>query len=381
VARIVLGSYVVQFPLGGYLSWVLQWLVGFRDLGHDVFFVESASDESSCYDPIRDEMTSDPAFGIRALDGVLTTFGLRDRWCFRDVAGTYHGADRRRLENEFASADVFVDMGTHGAWTAEAARSACRVLVDGEPAATQMKRAQRLAAGATVPDYDAFFTVGQNIGTPASTAPTAGETWKHVFYPVACGRVPVAPPPVDAPFTTVMSWSAHDQISWNGSTYGAKDLEFEKFIVLPTLTHATVELSVAGRSVPHDRLLAAGFHLRDAHEVSLRLDDFHDYIRGSLGEFSVAKNVFVETRCGWFGDRAAMYLAAGRPVVMQETGFSGHLPTGSGLFAVETAEEAAAAMDEIMRNYAAQSAAARSIAVEYLDTSVVLPRFLAEVGL
>jgi hypothetical protein len=276
---------------------------------------------------------------------------------------------------------VFVDMGTHGAWAVEAEQSACRVLVDGEPAATQMKRAQRIAEAADVASYDAFFTVGQNIGTPASSAPTAGEAWGHVFYPIACGRTPVVPPPAGASFTTVMSWAAHDRVTWNGATYGAKDLEFEKFIDLPSLTGTSVELSVAGRSVPKERLFEAGFRLRDAHAVSLRLDDFHAYIRGSLGEFSVAKNVFVATNSGWFGDRAAAYLAAGRPVVMQETGFSAHLPTGSGLFAVENAAEAAAAIDEIADNYASHSAAARSLALEYLDTTVVLPRFLAEIGL
>jgi len=381
VGRVVLGSYLVQFPLGGYLSWVIQWLVGLRDLGHEVFLVEAASYPDSCYDPIRDEMTSDPTYGLRVLDETLAAMGLRDCWSFRDAAGTHHGAGRSRLYRQFAAADVFIDMGTHGAFADEAATSACSVLLDGEPAATQMKRAQRSAEGFEVTAYDAFFTVGQNVGTSVSTAPTAGVAWKHVFYPVSCGRVAVSAPPRDAAFTTVMSWSAHDRISWNGSTYGAKDIEFEKFMLLPTLTGAPVELSVAGRSIPHDRLAAAGFRVRDAHAVSLRLDDFRAYIAGSLGEFSVAKNVFVATRSGWFGDRAAAYLAAGRPVVMQETGFSSHLPTGRGLFAVETAEEAAAAMDEVSRDYATHSAAARSIALEYLDTTVVLPKFLAEVGL
>lgn len=380
MARIVLGSYVVQFPLGGYLSWVLQWLVGLDELGHDVYFVERASYPGSCFDPERREMTDDPGYGVRTLDSLLTSFDLGGRWCFVDSAGRYYGLSQVQIEGLFETADLFIDMGTHGGWAKEAERASRRVLIDGEPGATQMKMAQQRADGEVLPEYDVYFSEGQSIGTPLSTAPTAGYEWKHVFCPVSCERVAQVAPPRDAAFTTVMSWSAHEPVTWDGVVYGQKDVEFEKFMSLPSLTRQPVELSVAGHAVPRERLVRAGFRLRDAHAVSRTYETFWDYVRGSLGEFSVAKNVFVATSTGWFADRAAAYLAAGRPVVMQETGFSAHLPCGEGLFAVRTAEEAAGALDEIVGDYARHSRAARGIALEYLDTGPVIHRFLADAG-
>jgi hypothetical protein len=381
MALIVLGGYAVQFPLGGYMSWVLQWLSGLGELGNDVYFVERADHTGSCYDPAADRMTDDPRAGVEILGRLLTTIGLEERWCFADVNGNYHGLSRRRVEELLASADLFIDMGVHGVWEDESANAARRVLVDGEPAETQMKMALSLADGTDLPEYDAYFSVGQNIGTPNSTAPTAGRAWKHLFYPVACSRIAVSKPPPDAAFTTVMSWAAHRPTTFEGVTYGQKDVEFEKFIDLPSLTEQPIELAVAGNTVPSTRLREAGFRLVDAHAASRSFGDFWEYIRGSCGEFSVAKNVFVATNSGWFGDRACAYLAAGRPVVMQETGFSAHLPCGEGLFAVRTADEAAEAIDAVASDFPRHSKAARAIALEHLDTRPVLRRFLADAGL
>jgi hypothetical protein len=380
VPRLILGSYLVQFPLGGYMSWILQWLVGLRRLGHDVVFVEKAGGAGSCYDPIANAMGDDCSHGVRAVDDLLRRFELEHCWCFVDSAGRYHGLSRTQIEREFREADVFVDMGTHGAWLGEAADAELRVLIDGEPAATQMKMQARVDSGRELPAYDRYYTVGQNIGSPTSSIPTAGKDWGHVFYPVVCDLFAVRPPRLHAPFTTVMSWSAHDPVEYDGRVYGAKDVEFEKFFELAKLSATPIELAVAGRSVPGKRLVDAGFRLRDAHDVSLTYDAFSDYLSGSLGEFSVAKNVFVETNSGWFGDRAAAYLASGRPVVMQETGFSAHLPCGEGLFAVTTVEDAAAALDEISSNPERHSAAALEIAREHLDADHVLGRFLDELG-
>jgi hypothetical protein len=381
VARIVLGSYAVCFPLGGYLSWVLQWLVGFQRLGHDVFFVECGW-TGSCYDPTADRMGDDCSFGTRALDALLRRYDLGDRWCFVDAGGHYHGQARGRVEAAFRGADLFIDMGSFGAWLSAAASTRLRVLIDGEPGAAQIKIATRLAAGADLPRYDAYYTVGRNVGTPRCTVPTAGRAWRPVFYPVVTDLFPPAPPAGDgAAFTTVMSWQAHQPVDFRGRTYGSKDLEFPKFLDLPGRTGAAFELAVAGQTTPTDQLRAAGWRLRPAREVSMTFDAFWDYIRASRGEFSVCKNVFVALQTGWFGDRVGAYLASGRPVVMQDTGFSAHLPCGRGLFAVRTVEEAAAAIDDIRRDYGRHSRAARDIAVEYLDTAVVLRRFLGELGL
>jgi hypothetical protein len=131
MARIVVGCYMVRYPLGGALSWPLQWLVGFKRLGHDVYMVEKAGYRQSCFDPSRNIMTDDCAFGVAAVRKVLGRFGLEAKFCFVDADGIYHGQARAAIEKVFASADLFLDLGTHGAWLPEAAMAGLRVVVDG----------------------------------------------------------------------------------------------------------------------------------------------------------------------------------------------------------------------------------------------------------
>jgi hypothetical protein len=381
MARIVLGSYMVRYPLGGMMSWALQYLVGFQRLGHDVYFVEKSDYPNACYDPVKGVMSDDCTYGTRTLSALLARFGLQHKWCFVDSSCRYHGLSRESIVAIFKSADLFVDMGTYGGWLTEAAETGVRVLVDGEPGYNQMRMEKRLAAKEALPSYDYYFTNGMNIGTEKSAAPTAGKQWRQLFNPVIVDWFPCQSVKFDAPFTTVMHWQSHDPIEFNGTTYGQKDVEFVKFMDLPNATAVPVELAVAGKNVPTGQLLEHGWRLRDAHKVSASLHSFHDYIRASRGEFSVCKNVFVATNNGWFSDRSAAYLASGRPVVMQETGFSAHLPSGRGLFAVRTVDEAAAAINEVSGDYERHSIWARDIAIEYLDTQKVLGKFLHEISM
>lgn len=381
MARIVFGSYMVRYPLGGVLSSSLQWLVGFQRLGHEVYLVEKSGWPNSCYDPSKGVMSDDCSYGTKMLSRLLPRFGLQDRWCFVDAGERYHGLPRERVEAIFKSADLFVDRGTHGTWLEEAAEAGLRVLVDGEPGSTQMKMQSRLAAGQKLPDYDAYYTVGRNIGTEKSTAPTAGKQWCPLFHPVDVGLFSRQPVDADAPFTTVMNWKAHEPIEFNGVTYGQKDAEFGRFIDLPRLTASPLELAVSGKGVPIKRLMDSGWRVRNAHAVTTSCDSYWEYVRASKGEFSSCKNIFVMTNSGWFSDRSAAYLASGRPVVLQDTGFGTYLPCGRGLFAVRTVDEAAAAIDEINGDYERHSRGARDIAIEYLDAPRVLDSFLGELGL
>jgi len=380
MARVLLSSWMVRYPLGGNLSWALQWLLGFDRLGHDVYLVEDSSYRDSCYDPMRDVMSDDCAYGAGVVSALLAEHGLYDRWCFRDAAGRYHGLGRQRVEQLFATADLYLDMGAPlGAWREEADGPAVRVAVETEPGYTQIKL-EHSADGGDLDAFDFHYSVGQNIGTGRTTAPSGGREWRHVFNPVVTDLFDAAPPRDGAAFTTVMNWRAHDTVEWGGRFYGQKDAEFERFVDLPARSAVPLELAVSGATVPRERLLDHGWRLRDAHEVSRSFRSYVDYIRSSAGEFAVCKEVFVATRSGWFSDRSAAYLASGRPVVLQDTGFGEHLPCGEGLFAVASPEEAADAVARVAREPARHSAAARAVAREHLDAGVVLPRFLDEVG-
>jgi hypothetical protein len=380
MARVILGSYMVRYPLGGMMSWVLQYLVGFQRLGHDVYFVEKSGYPRSCYDPVKNVMSDDCSYGVATLNSVLARFDLADKWCFVDAAGRYHGLSREHVEAVFKSAELFVDMGTHGSWLEEATGAGLRVLIDGEPGFTQMKMEKRLAAGGEPPDYDVYYTTGRNVGTENSTAPTAGKQWRPLFHPVVVSLFCPQVVNVDAPFTTVMNWQSYEPLEYNGTTYGHKDVEFKKFIDLPSLATTPVELAVSGENVPFEHLINTGWRIRDAHRITASVESFKNYIYASKGELSVCKNGYVMTNCGWFSDRSAAYLASSRPVVMQDTGFSAHIPCGQGLFAVCTVDEAAAAINEISSDYERHSTWAREVAIEYLDAPRVLGRFLHELG-
>lgn len=381
MARIVLGSYMIRYPLGGMASWVLQYLVGFRRLGHDVWFVERADWPDACFDPTTGEMTDDPSAGIAAIDPLLRSVGLAGRWCFVDRLGRAYGMPRPQIQEVLASTDVYIDMGVHGGWSDQAAGAGTTVLIDGEPGFTQMKMVQREGTPSALPPFDHYFTTGRNVGTPASTAPSAGKAWRPLFHPVVVDLFPVTPVPHGAPVTTVMNWQSYDPLEFEGVEYGHKDVEFEKFLDLPGRCDRRLEAAVAGHDVPLNRLRAHGWRTRDAHAVTRSFDAFRSYLQTSAAEFGVCKNGYVATRSGWFSDRSAAYLASGRPVVLQDTGFGDHLATGRGLFAAGNVDEASDALAEIEGNPVRHSRWARELAVDCLEASVVLPALLAEVGL
>ena len=380
MARIVLGSYMVRYPLGGMMSWVLQYLTGFSRLGHDVYFVEKSGYPNACFDPVHKRMTDDCRYGMNAVERLLSRHGLSGRCCYVDHQNIYHGLSRPIIEDVFATADLFVDMGTHGSWREESAKADLRVLLDGEPAFTQLKMEQKAAQGLAQDDYDFYYTTGRNIGTRNSSAPTGGRDWRSLFHPVCTRTIPFVDPGASKKYTTVMNWQSYQPVQFGGTCYRHKDVEFQKFLDLPRKTHAELEIAVSG-AVPREELLAADWSIRSAHEVTETYDSFLDYIRNSRGEFSVCKSGYVVSNSGWFSDRSAAYLATGRPVVLQETGFSDHLPTECGLFAVRDSDEAAAALDEIETNYPKHARGARAVAEEFLEAGRVLGSFLEELGL
>src|SRR5262249_38272534 len=194
--------------------------------------------------------------------------------------------------------------------------------------------------------HDVFFTLAEHLGEPDCLIPTCGVTWHPTRQPIVLADWPVTSAP-DGVFTTVMSWKIEPTPpTLGGRVYGGKDVEFERFMELPRHTPEALEVALSG-AAPRARLGAAGWRVRDAYPVSATLDAYRDYLRSSRGECSVAKNVYVATRSGWFSTRSAAYLACGKPVVVQDTGFPAHVPTGPGVHAFRDTEEAVAALAAI----------------------------------
>ena len=381
MARILVSGNLVRFPMGGASQYYTSFLVGLRQLGHDVYFVEKARWPAACYDVPKRENTDDCSYGLGVMQALLARYDFADRWCYVEFNGRYHGLDQGRVQELFSTADAFIELDGSG-WENESG-STLRVLIEGEPGWQQMKMENSLRAGEPIPEFDRYYTTGHNVGTEWSASPTAAKTWGKIFCPIRVDAVPFEPPTGDGPFSSVMRWRTNKPVTFDGTTYGQKDLEFSKFMTLPSLVSVPLEVAVSGR-VPRETLelmRSSGWGVRDAEQVSVSIDSYWDYIRRSRGDFAVCKNVFVANNTGVFIDRPGWYMASGRPAVVQDTGFSRHLPCGRGLFAVRTVEEAADAIETIASDYLTHARAAREIAAEYLDARKVLAKFLAEIGL
>jgi hypothetical protein len=381
MACILASVYMGRYPLGGNLSFNVQWVVGLHRLGHDVHLLEKANYTDAWFLPVERRLSDEASNGFKIVERLLRRFGLPNRYTAVDVKDQWYGGTPETVRELFRRADLLIDLGNHGAWLEQADSAGLASLrVDGEPGMTQIRMEQARRAGSPEPAFTYYYTNGANIGSSRSTVPSAGVRWRHVFNPVVSGLFSAETLPVDGPFTTVMNWQSHAPVHFDGRSWGQKDVEFQKFLPLPHLSKANMEIAVAG-VVPVAQLKSHGWSVRDGHYVTRSLGAFNRYLHRSLAEFGVCKQMFVGPRTGWFSDRSAAYLAAGRPVILQDSGFSDHLPTGRGLFAVNTVEEAAEAVSMVRSDPQRQSRWARDVAREYLDAEVVLPRLFREIGL
>ena len=372
MARIVVVEDLVAPSVlgrGGQAVRVLQVLESLRRLGHDVLFVE-----------FLDEPPSGAALAAFA---AIT----RDWWdparaaLLASASGDPHaGVEPEAVASFAAEADALVTLAAHyrrEPWPLlEDVRP--RILVEQDPGYTHL-----WAAGGDPRDvfgvHDVHFTVGANLGTPRSSLPTSGIAWHPLWPPVVLDWwTPGAPVRRDR-FTTVGAWRDYGYLEFEGEVLGPKVDEFERFIDLPRRSGEQLELALA---IDHDdpdreRLAEHGWLLEDPSIVATP-GRYRTYVEGSRGEFSCAKGGYVGTRSGWFSDRSACYLAAGRPVVVQATGFEDVLPTGQGVFAVHDVDEAAAALADVRADFPRHSRAARALAREFFDGERLLGRMLGE---
>jgi hypothetical protein len=370
--KIVCSGLLVRYPLGGFSWHHLQYLVGLQNLGHDVIYFEDYGWRNSCYDPMRDLRTADPSYGIAHLLGLLRPRGLDDQWCFLAEDGTAHGMPRERLAQLCRECDVYLNLSGIN-WIPELERCQCRVLVDTDPVFTQIG-----GHGLSGPfsRYHALFTYGENVHRPNCDMPTGGARWLSTRQPVVLDMWPTKMGDRCAPLTTVMNWSAYGDRTHQGRVYGQKDREFEPFFSLPRETGEDMEIAINAPAAARERLADGGWRLTDPLKVAQDPWSYQHYLTCSRAEFSVAKHGYVSTRSGWFSERSAAYLASGRPVVIQDTGFSDFLPSGIGLLPYRTVDEAVAAIRNLNGNYDAHCAAARAVAEEFFDARQVLTDLL-----
>lgn len=375
--RIVVLGYIVRGPIGG-LAWHhLQYLLGLRDLGHDVYFIEDSDDYESCYDPARSVVDTDPTYGLNFAARAFERLGLGDRWSYYDAhTDTWMGPLASRVREICEPAELLLNLsGVNplGPWFAKIPR---RAFVDTDPAFTQIRHLTDSHARALAAGHDSFFTFAENIARGDCLVPADGFAWQPTRQPIQLDAWPITPGRHGGSWTTVMQWDSYRVREYEGRRYGMKSDSFDAFIDLPARSGATFEIAMGSVGAPRDFLRSEGWRLLDPFEVTRDPWTYQEFIRGSKAEWSVAKHGYVASRSGWFSERSAAYLASGRPVLTQQTGFSDWLPTGAGLLAFETMEEALAGMKEIDAAYEHHCRAARELAETFFDARQVLTHLI-----
>lgn len=378
---VVVAGALAQMPGHGGLSWVfLQYLLGFKQLGWNVLFLDQV-DPAMCVDAAGERCAIEDSANLAYFDGVMTHFGLRGDYSLSYGQDTRIGLSREQVEGRARDAALLINIMGVLRDPDILALPQQRVFLDIDPGFGQMWRELGLAdpfAG-----HDAFVTIGENIYEPGCGVPTCGLEWITTPQPVVLDYWPVSTTASDT-FTTVASWRGlYGPIQYRGKTYGLRVHEFRKFIEMPR--RAAKPFRVALDIDPADaRDLALlddnGWVLDEPRTVAGDPLSYQRFIAESGAEFAVAKNLYVETASGWLSDRTLCYLASGKPAVVQDTGLRDLYPTGEGLLTFSTMDEAIAATDAIAADPARHGRAARGLAEAYFDSGKVLPRLLGKLG-
>lgn len=336
-----------------------------------------------CHDSAGAPCAAGDSRNLRYLAEVMDAAGLASAWsvtCRDD--GTTHGLSRAAVRAFAGETDVLLNVMGFLTDAEILGRVRRRVFLDIDPGFGQMW--QELGLATVFGGHDAYVTIGENIGQPDCTIPTCGLAWITSPPPVVLDQWPVVAAPDDAPITSIASWRGpFGPVEFRGQTYGLRVHEFRKFVTLPRVTGQRFDLALAidaGEAGDLAQLRAQGWNLLDPRAVAASPADYRTFIQRSRAELMVAKNMYVQSRGGWFSDRSVCYLASGRPVLAQDTGFGRRYPTGEGLLAFTTLDEAHAGAEEIARDSARHRCAARAIAEEHFSSDKVLARLLEEVG-
>jgi hypothetical protein len=381
---LLVGATIASFPGNGGIAWErLSWVLGFRRLGYDVVWVDQLG-LGHCVHPVGAEAEGYAGcLNVPWFETIVERFGLIGSAALIGDAGeSLAGVRFDDVLRASAEAELLVNPGGDLRDVELKRRARRAVYVDVDPGFTQLW----LASGRPVPrveGHDVHFTIGENVGMLAADLPTSGIEWRHTRQPVVLDEWPLATEDVEPRFTTVGRWRGtgpHGPLDDIGSPFPQKGDELASVIDIPERTGLPFEIALdtRGEQAPRDLLERHGWRVVDPASVAPDPDSFRRYVQGSWAEFSVAKGAYVTTSTGWFSERSARYLASGRPVLVQDTGFSRTLPVGDGLLAFRTLEEAVDGARRIAADYEQHRQAARRIAEEYFDSDKLLTRLLEE---
>ncbi len=378
--RIVFSGMIAADPCHGGATWaVLQYILGLKKLGHEVLFVE----------PIKTASLRPPRVPLAASENVAyfrevtRQFGLeRDSALLLDGGKETIGVTYEDVLRFAKSADLLINVS--GMLTDAALLDAIprRVYLDLDPAFIQVWHHaygidMRFAA------HTHFVTIGQRVGMDDCPVPTCGLRWLKTQQPIVLDEWPFVEPRESADLTTIGNWRGYGSVEFDGQHYGQKAHSLREFIALPRFSKEKFAPAFAIHPAEQSDLAALaenGWTIQDPGHVASSPSRYRSFIQQSKAEIGIAKSGYVASRCGWFSDRSGCYLASGRPVIAQQTGFGEFLPTGEGLFAFETMDHILSAIEDMQRDYRRHARVAREIAEEHLDSGKVLTGLLGQIG-
>jgi len=365
--RVIVSGMVAGEPGQGGAAWaVLQYVLGLRRLGHDVVLVE----------PVEE---IEPA-SLAYLEAVAASFEL-DQVALLGADGESAPLPRERLVELAREADLLLNVSGMLADPELLEPIPVRAYLDLDPFFNQQWHLQ--GAEMRFEGHTHFVTIASAIGEPGCTVPDLGFEWTTTLPPVVLEHWQRATEAPSLPFTSVGHWRSYGPIELDGRRYGLRAHSLRDLIELPERSRGEFALALGIHPDERDDLEALeryGWRLLDPAEVAATPARYRDFVRASAAELGVAKEGYVLSRSGWFSDRSACYLASGRPVVAQDTGFGAALPSGEGLLAFSDVDGAAAAIESVLSRPAEHAAAARAIAEELLDSDRVLGRLLEALG-
>lgn len=386
--KAIVTGMIATYPLGG-VAWDYgQYALGLERLGFEVTYLEDTGIVSYSYDAASRSYLEDPSEGVEFLARSLAELSpsLGQRWHVRTAGNVTFGLTQAELRDAVSEADLFINVSGSCLLRPEyRARTRRAVFIDTDPGWNDFvvlpqwdaKPVDERAMGFR--GHDVHFSYANRRGLPNCSLPDFGLEWTPT-RPIVVADLWQPLPPGET-WTTVTMWRNYlDVVEFRGRSYGSKDLEFHRVEDLPRHVNVALELAIYGNrqraahfgDAPRERWRSLGWSVINGREVSASMQDYATYIRRSRGEFSVAKNVYVDTRSGWFSCRSVCYLASGRPVVLQDTGWSESIATGNGLFAFQTVDDAAAAIAAVEADYAHHARAARDLACREFEAEVVL---------
>ena len=404
--RIIVTGLITQHPLMGGITWhYLHYLLGLARLGHDVYYFEDSGEFPYNLDggaSGTDWIARNCAYNVRYLAKIMARFGLENRWAYHfPLKSEWFGLSDQERKAVIHSADLLINVSGSLEHPKNYRRIPHLLYIDTDPVITQIKIALGEVLFLTrVEAHDTHFSFGESL---SGDVPTTEYQWRPTRQPIVLSEWRPATPWRES-FTTVMNWTSYAPLVYSGRTYGQKDVELKRFLELPSqVPSVAMEVALSRTEylkwqaqdeslptrpgglesdemgwTPQELITHAGWRVVDAIEACGDLDSYRHYIESSKAEWSVAKQAYVLGRPGWFSERSACYLAAGRPVLVQDTGFGETLPVGEGILSFSTLPEAASAIREVQANYTRHAQAARAIAEAYFDSDVILTRLIDE---